>query len=693
MLSFNSLASEPISDSEEKGVRWLKSGLAFTTFSNGYILNCYYYARGDDSIKTLDLGFRLVDPNTYEEIATYSIDCFTEVKNKFPEINLESYNKNNFLDLVPDGVLHKDNVVYNIENNIFEIEYNSEQVNITKKYTTKNNLYDVFVNKDVIYSVEENGLYIINDKNKASNKIKWPKIASPVKKYNLSAGNQFQKGFLTLESNTEKQTIFFNLDNYSISNVLKNALPISILNETEVLSYTDDSKSDFEILSIDSGNTLSTFLDTILENHTIVNVVNSNNRFIAIETSGEVQKAFIFEKNSGKLKKTITGFEYPKNPKGKFLTGFKNPNLYFHNKRESLASLFREKVDNKPPTLFLNSYSKDSPNITSNINALIEGRFIDDSNIKKISINDENIPFDIKDGSFIHPVLLESGMNTITIKGVDAQNNEQIDIIILNYSAPIASNLSRGSKPKKTSIENKINNFNYKALIIANQNYSNGVNSLNFPIQDAENLKSVLVDNYSFNEADVTLLKDATRFDIINTLDSLAKTITEEDNLLIFYAGHGIFDETLKKGYWLPVNAHPERKNDWVSNSDIRDYITAFKSQHTLLISDACFSGSIFEYAQRDLSIQEQKITEKLIQKKSRKAMTSGLNKTVPDQSIFVKYLIAELKNNSQEFIRAGELYGGIREAVMANTENNPQYEVIKNSDHEGGEFIFMKKE
>jgi len=59
---------------------------------------------------------------------------------------------------------------------------------------------------------------------------------------------------------------------------------------------------------------------------------------------------------------------------------------------------------------------------------------------------------------------------------------------------------------------------------------------------------------------------------------------------------------------------------------------------------------------------------------------------------VFVKYLIAELKNNSQEFIRAGELYGDIREAVMANTENNPQYEVIKNSDHEGGEFIFMKK-
>jgi len=28
----------------------------------------------------------------------------------------------------------------------------------------------------------------------------------------------------------------------------------------------------------------------------------------------------------------------------------------------------------------------------------------------------------------------------------------------------------------------------------------------------------------------------------------------------------------------------------------------------------------------------------------------------------------------------------------MANTDNNPQFEVIKNANHEGGEFIFLKK-
>jgi len=72
--------------------------------------------------------------------------------------------------------------------------------------------------------------------------------------------------------------------------------------------------------------------------------------------------------------------------------------------------------------------------------------------------------------------------------------------------------------------------------------------------------------------------------------------------------------------------------------------------------------------------------------------MTSGLNKTVPDKSIFIKYLLKYLNENNKTYLRAGELYNDIRESVMANTDNNPQFEVIKNTSHEGGEFIFHKK-
>ena len=259
-------------------------------------------------------------------------------------------------------------------------------------------------------------------------------------------------------------------------------------------------------------------------------------------------------------------------------------------------------------------------------------------------------------------------------------------------SIPTTNKADRGTKSKASSITKKIGDFSYKALLISNQNYGKDVGKLNFPIADAENIRNVLLKHYKFEKEDIIHLKDATRSDIINTLDRLARKVTSRDNLLIFYAGHGVYDKNLNKGYWLPVDATAKTKNNWVSNSDIRDYITAFKSQHTLLITDACFSGSIFEYKQRKLSSEDVVVTEKLLSKRSRKAMTSGLNNTVPDKSVFLKYLIKNLEENKKPYLRAGELYNDIREAVMANTDNNPQYEVIKNSNHEGGEFIFLKK-
>ncbi len=256
-----------------------------------------------------------------------------------------------------------------------------------------------------------------------------------------------------------------------------------------------------------------------------------------------------------------------------------------------------------------------------------------------------------------------------------------------------ATTATKVANTQSNSVKKRITDFNYKALLISNANYINDVVNLDLPTVDAEKLSAVLLDKYSFEKKDIVHLKDATRYDIINTLDSLAANITSNDNLLIFYAGHGVFDENLNKGYWIPVDATVDKKNNWVSNSDIIDYIAAIKSQHTLLISDACFSGSIFEYKNRDLNPRGQAITDKLINRKSRKAMTSGLNKTVPDVSVFIKYLIKSLNENTKPYLRAGELYNDIREAVMANTDNNPQFEVIKNVEHEGGEFIFLKKD
>ena len=349
---------------------------------------------------------------------------------------------------------------------------------------------------------------------------------------------------------------------------------------------------------------------------------------------------------------------------------------YKNNKRVGYAEDKREDGTLKWKRNYVDNYTYTHKSYHPNGKLELSYNLVDSKYDKELVKYDAN-------GNIIKKVLYDNG-NIVKSAEEFARENRKPTIKI-----------TRGAKPKQSSnsVKEKITDFNYKALLISNENYNSGVGKLDFPTDDAEKLINVLVNNYSFDTEDIIHLKDASRFDIINTLDNLAAELTTKDNLLIFYAGHGVFDEKLNKGYWLPVDADASRKNNWVSNSDIRDYISAFDTQHTLLITDACFSGSIFEYKQRSLNTTEKAVTEKLLSKKSRKAMTSGLNKTVPDKSIFIKYLIKNLQENTKSYLRAGELYNDIREAVMANTDNNPQFEVIKNTSHEGGEFIFLKKD
>ena len=138
----------------------------------------------------------------------------------------------------------------------------------------------------------------------------------------------------------------------------------------------------------------------------------------------------------------------------------------------------------------------------------------------------------------------------------------------------------------------------YHALIIGVSEYQNsgaGLSNLDKPVQDAEKLYSVLTSRYAFDPQNVTLLKSPTREEILNQFDRLAETVTEKENVLIFYAGHGVYDKIKDFGYWLPSDAKTGSRSAWIANSTIKDYIGAIKSKHTLLITDACFGGSIFK--------------------------------------------------------------------------------------------------
>ncbi len=112
-------------------------------------------------------------------------------------------------------------------------------------------------------------------------------------------------------------------------------------------------------------------------------------------------------------------------------------------------------------------------------------------------------------------------------------------------------------------------------------------------------------------------------FDDINVaFETLTTKVTPKDLVLIFYAGHGFFDEKTNIGYWLPSDATQKNKAKWFRNSALVENIRSINSKHTFLIADACFSGGIFKTraAHNNASVD---ITD-MLRRTSRKAITSG---------------------------------------------------------------------
>ena len=227
----------------------------------------------------------------------------------------------------------------------------------------------------------------------------------------------------------------------------------------------------------------------------------------------------------------------------------------------------------------------------------------------------------------------------------------------------------------------------YHAIIISENNYlDEKFPDLIEPKNDADNLMSLLVSKYLFKSEDIIRLIDPTRANILDAIDQKRKTLSLDDNLIIFYAGHGYWDEVLKMGYWLPSDAKKDSKSNWVSNTDLTLYLSAFESNHVLLVADACFSGGIFKT--RSIGDMDQG-TKRLYELKSRKAITSGNLKEVPDNSVFMKFFLKELELNQSTFLTSDQLFAKIRPNILNNSSTEPLYGVIHNTGDEGGEFVF----
>ena len=230
----------------------------------------------------------------------------------------------------------------------------------------------------------------------------------------------------------------------------------------------------------------------------------------------------------------------------------------------------------------------------------------------------------------------------------------------------------------------------YHALVIGNNAYRS-LPKLKTASGDAEAVAALLKDNYGY---DVTLLTDASEEAIIGAFARLRQSLTAEDNLLVYYAGHGWYDADAERGYWLPVDAVADNEAHWISNADVTDMLKAIKAKQVLVVADSCYSGTLT----RGLVIggKGPAYIQAIVDQRARTAMTSGGLEPVADSggaghSVFAKAFLDTLGANLG-VIDGEDVFEKVRERVLLNAEQTPEYGNIRLAGHDGGDFLFVRK-
>lgn len=321
--------------------------------------------------------------------------------------------------------------------------------------------------------------------------------------------------------------------------------------------------------------------------------------------------------------------------------------------------------------------------------------------IMSLFVNDQKKKINSK-GLFKTDVALVAEETPIQIVAIDNHGSKSsLDFILSMKKAIKRSTVSQDLlvvKPEKNWETLKFGN--YHALIIANNDYQK-VPKLETPATDGKVIEKVLRTKYGFK---TKLLLDGTRYQILSELNRLRASLSEDDNLLIYYAGHGELDKVNMRGHWLPVDADGDNTANWISTVALTDILNSMSTRHVMVVSDSCYSGVMTRssIARLDAGLSFKKRNDWLkamIKKRSRTVLTSGGLKPVMDggggqHSVFANAFIKALDSNHQ-LLEGQALYRAVSNNIVAiaadyGIEQVPEYAPIRHAGHESGEFFFV---
>ena len=180
-----------------------------------------------------------------------------------------------------------------------------------------------------------------------------------------------------------------------------------------------------------------------------------------------------------------------------------------------------------------------------------------------------------------------------------------------------------------------INRKDY-ALVFATDSYDYFDDLVN-PINDARTIEGILKEKYGFQ---TEIVENATNDEILAKITEYnTRSFNPQDQLFVFFAGHGVFDETLGEGYVVASNSLPNDRgrSTYVSHILIRERLNNIKCEHIFLMMDVCFGGTIDPVLAKARALQDmdeaadKQFLVKKLTRHTRKYLTSGSKEYVSD--------------------------------------------------------------
>ncbi len=186
--------------------------------------------------------------------------------------------------------------------------------------------------------------------------------------------------------------------------------------------------------------------------------------------------------------------------------------------------------------------------------------------------------------------------------------NKQLDIA-LNQTTSSSINIAAKDEPQQERKEIKLammtsevdrnipvaksKNQNTFVLIIANEHYQQ-VASVPFALNDGNIFREYCIKTLGIGEKHIKYLADATGNQIkagVNWLNNVVETF-DEPQIIVYYAGHGIPDESSKSAYLLPIDGSGTDVTTGYKLDDLYATLGNMPASRIAVFMDACFSGS-----------------------------------------------------------------------------------------------------